>query len=78
MRKPAGSCFGIAVHRLIHGLQPSPVPASLSRAYGAFAPRAGFGELRAAVEVLGRTVELDDTSRGMDRYRVPRPAPAAI
>ena len=67
------SCFGfgIAVHRLIHSLSPSPVPALLSQEYGAFATRVPFEELRAAVVALGRTVELDDTARDMDRYRVP-------
>lgn len=63
------SCFGFSVqiHRLIHGLS---VPASLTQPYGEFAPRVRFAELRAAILSLGRTVEPDDVSGDVHRYRV--------
>ncbi|MFI7316971.1 hypothetical protein [Streptomyces venezuelae] len=66
------SCFGfgVAIHRLIHDQSPSPVPSRLSQQFGAFAPRAPFEELRAAIVALGHTVELDQTSHDMHRYRV--------
>ncbi|WP_374778051.1 hypothetical protein OG756_39775 [Streptomyces sp. NBC_01310] len=68
-----GTCtaFGVQVHRLLHDQGPGQVPAPLSRRYGAFAPRARFEELRAAVEALGHTIELDDPSGDIHRYRVP-------
>ncbi|MEJ8640356.1 hypothetical protein WKI68_00780 [Streptomyces sp. MS1.HAVA.3] len=56
---------------MLHDQGPSKVPAPLSRWYGAFAPRARFEELRASVEALGHTIELDDPSGDIHRYRVP-------
>ncbi|MCZ4124655.1 hypothetical protein [Streptomyces sp. H39-S7] len=66
------SCFGfgIKVQRLLYDQSPSTVPSPLSRRYGHFVPRAPFEDLRSAVLALGHTVELDDTSRDMHRYRV--------
>ncbi|MFH0518594.1 hypothetical protein ACHBTE_15625 [Streptomyces sp. M41] len=63
------SCFGISVqvHRLIHGLS---VPVSLTERYGKFAPRARFTELQAAILSLGSTIEPDDLSGDVHRYRV--------
>ncbi len=68
-----GSClaFGVKVHRLLHDDATRTVPAPLSRRYGAFAPRARFEELRASVAALGHTVEPDDASGDIHRYRVP-------
>ncbi|MDT0613391.1 hypothetical protein [Streptomyces lancefieldiae] len=65
------SCFGISVqvHRLIHGLS---VPASLAGEYGEFAPRARFADMQVAIQALGYTVEPDDLSGHVHRYRVPR------
>ncbi|MBK3524540.1 MULTISPECIES: hypothetical protein [Streptomyces] len=64
------SCFGISVqaHRLIHG---QGVPPALARAYGEFAPRVRFEEVRAGILALGCTVEPDDLSGDVHRYRVP-------
>ncbi|WFB11129.1 hypothetical protein LRS74_31890 [Streptomyces sp. LX-29] len=64
------SCFGIGVqvHRLVHG---PCVPAPLEREYGEFAPRARFEELRSVILSLGCTVEPDDLSGDIHRYRVP-------
>ncbi|MFH8885283.1 hypothetical protein [Streptomyces californicus] len=68
------SCFGfgVKIQRLLYDRSPSTVPPPLVRAYGEFAPRVSFGELRAAILALGRTVALDErgTSSDMDRYRV--------
>lgn len=63
------TCFGISVqvHRLIHGLS---VPTSLTAKYGEFAPRVRFSELQAAILSLGCTVEPDDLSGDVHRYRV--------
>ncbi|WEH38738.1 hypothetical protein [Streptomyces sp. AM 2-1-1] len=63
------SCFGIGlqVHRLVHGLS---VPASLTAEYGAFAPRVRFAELRAVLASLGSTVEPDDLTGDVHRFRV--------
>ncbi|WP_251091738.1 hypothetical protein [Streptomyces sp. Caat 7-52] len=64
------SCFGIRiqVHRLIHG---PCVPSPLIHEYGEFAPRTRFEELRSAVLSLGGTIEPDDLSGDVHRYRVP-------
>ncbi|MFK0256588.1 hypothetical protein [Streptomyces sp. NPDC090445] len=64
------SCFGISVqvHRLVHG---PCVPAALEREYGEFAPRPRFEGLRRAVLSLGCTVEPDDLTGSIHRYRVP-------
>ncbi|MEV8554743.1 hypothetical protein AB0L04_33660 [Streptomyces glaucescens] len=64
------SCFGIGVqiHRLVHG---PCVPPALTRAYGRFAARVRFEELRSAVLSLGGAVEPDDLSGDVHRYRVP-------
>ncbi|TRV75444.1 hypothetical protein FKN01_21495 [Streptomyces sp. 130] len=68
------SCFGfgVSIQRLLYDRSPNTVPSTLSREYGKFAPRVPFGELRAAVLALGRTIALDtqNTSRDMDCYRV--------
>ncbi|MFD8622074.1 hypothetical protein [Streptomyces sp. NPDC059513] len=66
------SCFGFGVkpQRLLYDLSPSTVPLPLSRKYGEFAPRLPFEELRAAILSLGHTVELEESSRDMHRYRV--------
>ncbi|WP_331767467.1 hypothetical protein [Embleya sp. NBC_00896] len=66
------SCFGfgVKVHRLMHDRSPDTVPPALSRRYGTFAPRARFEELRNAVLALGHTVELEDETIDMNRYRV--------
>lgn len=63
------SCFaiGVKVHRLIHDLS---VPTSLTGEYGEFAPRVRFTELRAAILSLGCSVEPDDLSADVHRYRV--------
>ncbi len=63
------SCFGISVqvHRLIHGLS---VPAALTKRYGEFAPRVLFTQLQAALLSLGYTVEPEDLSGDIHRYRV--------
>ncbi|MER7723591.1 hypothetical protein [Streptomyces sp. NPDC096323] len=63
------TCFGISVqvHRLIHGLS---VPTTLTAKYGEFAPRARFAELQAAIASLDCTVEPDDLSGYVHRYRV--------
>ncbi|WHM40686.1 hypothetical protein [Streptomyces sp. BPTC-684] len=65
------SCFGISVqvHRLIHGH--SAVPPTLEREYGGFAPRVRFQDLRSGILSLGRTVEPEDLSGDVHRYRVP-------
>ncbi|MFJ7589298.1 hypothetical protein ACIQZO_18345 [Streptomyces sp. NPDC097617] len=72
-RQEAMSCvaFAVQVHRMRHEGAPPAAPAPLSRRYGAFMPRARIGELRAAVEALGHTVELEDASGDIHRYRVP-------
>ncbi|WP_181795196.1 hypothetical protein [Streptomyces sp. WELS2] len=64
------TCFGISVrtHRLIH--EPE-VPPALARAYGAFAPRARFEDVRAGILALGCTVEPDGLPGDVHRYRVP-------
>jgi hypothetical protein len=64
------SCFGIGVqvHRLIHG---PCVPAALAVEYGEFAPRVPFDELRSVISSLGATLEPDDLSGDVHRYRVP-------
>ncbi|MFI0975958.1 hypothetical protein ACH4SP_02895 [Streptomyces sp. NPDC021093] len=64
------SCFGftVQVHRLIHYRS---VPPSLAREYGEFASRVRFEELRSAVLSLGGSVEPDDLSGDIHRYRVP-------
>ncbi|MFE2523361.1 hypothetical protein ACFXEL_03925 [Streptomyces sp. NPDC059382] len=66
------SCFGfgIKIQRLLYGESPSAVPSPLSRAHGDLTPRVQFEELRAAVLALGHTVQLDDMTRDMHRYRV--------
>ncbi|OKJ07661.1 hypothetical protein AMK20_24170 [Streptomyces sp. TSRI0261] len=66
------ACFGFGVkpQRLLYDLSPSTVPLPLSRKYGEFAPRLPFEELRAAILSLGHTVELEESSRDMHRYRV--------
>ncbi|MCX4534529.1 hypothetical protein OHA79_21080 [Streptomyces sp. NBC_00841] len=66
------SCFGfgVKIHRLLYDQSPGTVPPPLSREYGVFPSRAPFEELRANVTALGHTVELDDKSRDMHRYRV--------
>ncbi|MFG2720585.1 hypothetical protein ACGFW5_20130 [Streptomyces sp. NPDC048416] len=62
-------CFGISVqtHRLLYG---SSVPTSLAREYGEFAPRVRFAPLRDVILSLGHTVEPDDLSGDVHRYRV--------
>lgn len=67
------SCFGfgVKVHRLLNDQSSSTVPSALLRQYGTFAPRVPFEDLRAAVLALGHTLELDDESRDMHRYRLP-------
>ncbi|MBM7173017.1 hypothetical protein JQK87_32415 [Streptomyces sp. G44] len=68
------SCQGISVqvHRLAHGAPTaSLVPAALVREYGEFAPRVRFEELRSAILSLGCTVEPEDLSADIHRYRVP-------
>lgn len=67
----AMSCFGISVqvHRLIHGH--SAVPSPLAETYGEFAPRARFQDLRSGILALGHTVEAEDLSGDVHRYRVP-------
>ncbi|MFJ9870150.1 hypothetical protein [Streptomyces sp. NPDC101165] len=64
------SCFGVSVqvHRLVHG---PCVPPTLEREYGEFASRARFEELRSVILSLGCTVEPDDLSGDIHRYRVP-------
>ncbi|MEV4341257.1 hypothetical protein [Streptomyces sp. NPDC049590] len=64
------SCFGISVqaHRLILGRG---VPPALAEAYGAFTPRARFADVRARILALGCTLEPDDLSDHVHRYRVP-------
>ncbi|WP_405775653.1 hypothetical protein [Streptomyces sp. NBC_00859] len=63
------SCSGISVqvHRLVHGLS---LPASLPGTYGEFAPRVRFAQLRDVIVSLGHTVEPDDLSGDVHRYRV--------
>ncbi|GAA2423946.1 hypothetical protein [Streptomyces macrosporus] len=64
------TCFGISVqvHRLVHG---HCVPPSLVREYGEFTPRVRFEEVRSVILSLGCTVEPDDLSGDVHRYRVP-------
>ncbi|MBT2489497.1 hypothetical protein J7E96_13420 [Streptomyces sp. ISL-96] len=73
--RPQGpmSCvaFGVKTHRLLHGQSANVVPPPLSQEYGTFAPRVRHEELRAAIRSLGRTVELEDESSDVHRYRVP-------
>ncbi|MBT2394866.1 hypothetical protein [Streptomyces sp. ISL-100] len=63
--------FGVKSHRLLHGHSASIVPPPLSREYGTFAPRVRYEELRAVIRSLGCTVELEDESSDVHRYRVP-------
>ncbi|MFH8564119.1 hypothetical protein [Streptomyces sp. NPDC017988] len=68
------SCYGISVqvHRLAHDAPTAPlVPSALVREYGQFAPRVRFEELRSAILSLGCTVEPEDLSADIHRYRVP-------
>ncbi|MFD9337184.1 hypothetical protein ACFWBF_22685 [Streptomyces sp. NPDC060028] len=67
------SCFGfgVKIQRLLYDQSPGTVPSPLSRQYGSFAPRVPFEDLRVAVLALGHTLQLDDESRDMRRYRVP-------
>ncbi|WP_199551744.1 hypothetical protein [Streptomyces sp. N35] len=64
------SCFGIGVqvHRMLHGLR---APTAVVRAYGEFAPRVPFGELRTRIRSLGCEVEPEDVTGDVHRYRVP-------
>ncbi|MEU5533758.1 hypothetical protein [Streptomyces sp. NPDC020362] len=64
------SCFGISVqvHRMVHG---PCVPLSLEREYGEFASRVRFEGVRSAILSLGCTVEPEDLSGDVHRYRVP-------
>ncbi|OPC78498.1 hypothetical protein B4N89_38235 [Embleya scabrispora] len=62
--------FGVKIHRLIHDRTRRTVPSPLSRRYGPFAPRIRFDELRARVTGLGHTVETDDGTGDIHRYRV--------
>ncbi|KWT57676.1 hypothetical protein ADL21_33360 [Streptomyces albus subsp. albus] len=63
------SCIGISVqvHRLLYGLS---IPTSLTGAYGEFAPRVRFTQLQAALRDMGWTVEPEDLSGDVHRYRV--------
>ncbi|MFD7628380.1 hypothetical protein ACFV7Q_20450 [Streptomyces sp. NPDC059851] len=63
------TCSGISVqvHRLVHDTR---VPPALERAYGTFAPRTRFEELRRVVLSLGCTVDPDDVTGTVHRYRV--------
>lgn len=66
------SCFGfgVKIQRLLYDHSPSTVPPPLSRTYGTFGPRVPYEQLRTAVLALGHTLELDDESCDMNRYRV--------
>ncbi|MFD4588408.1 hypothetical protein [Streptomyces sp. NPDC058434] len=65
-------CFGVSiqVHRLLPGA--AAVPRPLRDAYGEFARRVRFDELRDVITGLGHTVEPDDAPpvTDMHRYRV--------
>lgn len=72
-------CFGVSiqVHRLLPGA--AAVPRPLRDAYGEFARRVRFDELRDMITGLGHTVEPDDAPpvTDMHRYRVSVPAPGS-